>query len=102
MKAYETADQRVDRLVDRLLPGKEQREGCCGAEPGVQALHFRFACDMGQKARHFVCRAGICGTCTSRIISGEVAYFEDPLEDVSPGELLLCCSRPKTAIVFDL
>jgi len=50
----------------------------------------------------FSCRAGICGTCTSRIISGEVSYFEDPLEDLAQGELLLCCSRPKTAIVLDL
>ena len=50
----------------------------------------------------FVCRAGICGTCTSRIISGEVDYFEDPLEDPAQGELLLCCSRPKSAIVLDL
>lgn len=50
----------------------------------------------------FSCRAGICGTCTSRIISGDVSYFEDPLEDLGQGELLLCCSRPKTAIVLDL
>ena len=50
----------------------------------------------------FCCRAGICGTCTSRIISGEVSYFEDPLEDLAQGELLLCCSLPKTAIVLDL
>ena len=50
----------------------------------------------------FSCRAGICGTCASRIISGDVAYFEDPLDDVKPGELLLCCARPKTAIVLDL
>ena len=66
----------------------------------VQSL-LAFAEDQGL-APEFSCRAGICGTCTSRIISGEVAYFEDPLEDVSPGELLLCCSRPKTAIVLDL
>lgn len=60
-----------------------------------------FAEDQGLKP-DFSCRAGICGTCTSRIISGDVAYFEDPLEDLAQGELLLCCSRPKTAIVLDL
>ena len=60
-----------------------------------------FAEDHGLKPE-FSCRAGICGTCTSRIISGEVSYFEDPLEDLAQGELLLCCSRPKTAIVLDL
>jgi ferredoxin-NADP reductase len=60
-----------------------------------------FAEDHGLKPE-FSCRAGICGTCTSRIVSGEVSYFEDPLEDLAAGELLLCCSRPKTAIVLDL
>lgn len=60
-----------------------------------------FAEDHGLKPE-FSCRAGICGTCTSRIISGEVSYFEDPLEDLAQGELLLCCSLPKTAIVLDL
>jgi uncharacterized protein len=53
-------------------------------------------------APEFSCRAGICGTCTSRIISGDVSYFEDPLEDVAQGDVLLCCTRPKTAIVLDL
>jgi ferredoxin len=53
-----------------------------------------FAEDHGLKPE-FSCRAGICGTCTSRIISGEVSYFEDPLEDLAQGELLLCCSLPK-------
>lgn len=60
-----------------------------------------FAEDQGLKPE-FSCRAGICGTCTSRIISGDVSYFEEPLEDLALGELLLCCSRPKTAIVLDL
>lgn len=50
----------------------------------------------------FSCRAGICGTCKSHIVSGDVIYFEDPLDELEDGEVLLCCSRPKTAIVLDL
>ena len=51
----------------------------------------------------FSCRAGICGTCKSHMVSGEVSYFEDPLDDeMADGEVLLCCSRPKTAVVLDL
>ena len=69
-------------------------------DSAAQSL-LSFAEDQGLKP-DFSCRAGICGTCTSRIISGDVAYFEDPLEDLAQGELLLCCSRPKTAIVLDL
>lgn len=50
----------------------------------------------------FSCRAGICGTCVTRIISGEVNYFEEPLEELAAGEVLLCCSRPVTDIVLEL
>jgi ferredoxin-NADP reductase len=46
----------------------------------------------------FSCRAGVCSTCTSRLISGEVEYFEEPLTPPAPGELLLCCSRPRTSV----
>ncbi|WP_262269256.1 2Fe-2S iron-sulfur cluster-binding protein [Microvirga yunnanensis] len=48
----------------------------------------------------FSCRAGVCSTCTSRLISGEVEYFEEPLTHPGPGELLLCCSRPRTSVTI--
>ncbi len=48
----------------------------------------------------FSCRAGICGTCVQRIVSGDVTYFEDPLEELAQGEVLLCCSRPTTSVVL--
>lgn len=69
-------------------------------QPGSQSL-LSLAEDQGLKP-DFSCRAGICGTCTSRILSGEVSYFEEPLEELAPGEVLLCCSRPTTAVVLDL
>jgi ferredoxin-NADP reductase len=50
----------------------------------------------------FSCRAGICGTCKSRLVAGEVSYFEEPLDEPVAGEVFLCCSRPKGAIVLDL
>jgi len=50
----------------------------------------------------FSCRAGVCGSCEQGLISGEVDYFEDPLDEVAPGRVLLCCSRPKSSIVLDL
>lgn len=49
----------------------------------------------------FSCRAGVCSTCTSRLLSGEVEYFEQPLTPPVPGELLLCCSRPSTSVEID-
>jgi uncharacterized protein len=50
----------------------------------------------------FSCRAGICSTCKANLISGEVVYFEDPLDEVETGFALLCCSKPAGALVLDL
>ena len=69
-------------------------------DDSTQSL-LSFAEDLGLKP-DFSCRAGICGTCVSKIVSGDVTYFEDPLEELADGELLLCCSRPKSPVVLDL
>lgn len=70
-------------------------------DEAAQSL-LSFAEDHGLEPE-FSCRAGICGTCKSRMVSGEVTYFEDPLDDeMAANEVLLCCTRPKTAVVLDL
>ena len=50
----------------------------------------------------FSCRAGICNSCKCALVSGEVEYFEDPLNPPAPGEVLICCARPKGAVVLDI
>jgi ferredoxin len=50
----------------------------------------------------FSCRAGICSTCKSKLVSGKVTYFEEPLEDLEEGEALLCCSKPLSDVVIDI
>lgn len=50
----------------------------------------------------YSCRSGICNSCKSPLLEGEVAYFEQPLEQPSAGEVLLCCSRPLGRVVIDL
>ena len=60
-----------------------------------------FAEDQGVTPE-FSCRTGVCGTCRSGLLSGEVLHFEEPLDELNPGELLLCCARPKTSLVLDL
>lgn len=50
----------------------------------------------------FSCRAGICSTCKSRLVAGEVDYFEEPLETLAEGEVLLCCARPRGSVVLDI
>lgn len=52
----------------------------------------------------FSCRSGICGTCTTRILSGAVEYIEEPVAPRGQGEVLLCCSIPRgdADVVLDL
>mgnify|MGYP001259564161 CR=1 FL=1 len=40
------------------------------------------------------CRGGSCGSCETRLISGEVSYLDEPLYEPEPGNVLLCCSCP--------
>ncbi len=41
-------------------------------------------------------------SCSTRILSGEVEYFEDPLDEPPPGEVLLCCTRPRGSVTLDI
>ena len=50
----------------------------------------------------FSCRTGICHTCMSELIDGEVEYVTEPLDMPDPGCVLICCSRPKTNVVVNL
>ncbi|MCZ6830639.1 MAG: pyridoxamine 5'-phosphate oxidase family protein [Gammaproteobacteria bacterium] len=42
----------------------------------------------------YSCRSGICQTCATRVVDGEVGYAEPPMVDPEPGMALLCCSHP--------
>lgn len=50
----------------------------------------------------FSCRAGICGTCRTAAMAGEVDYFEEPIDPPDDGEILLCCARPRSDLMLDL
>ncbi|RFB83474.1 oxidoreductase [Rhizobium leguminosarum bv. trifolii] len=50
----------------------------------------------------FSCRAGICGSCLQTLVSGDVEYVEEPLNDPPPGRVLLCCAKPASSIILDL
>ncbi|QHS38007.1 2Fe-2S iron-sulfur cluster binding domain-containing protein [Alcaligenes faecalis] len=51
---------------------------------------------------NFNCRAGLCNTCMCTLVSGEVDYFEEPLDPVPEGKVLLCCSRPRGPVAVEL
>lgn len=47
----------------------------------------------------YSCRQGICGTCTCKLLEGEVEYLQTPVAAVDDGSVLICISRPKTSRV---
>jgi ferredoxin-NADP reductase len=47
------------------------------------------------------CRAGSCGTCQTRLLSGEVRYLDKPDCDIPTGHCLLCVGKPQSALVLD-
>ncbi len=42
----------------------------------------------------FSCRNGVCGSCATRKLSGEVVYRTQPSADHSDDEVLICCAVP--------
>ncbi|MEM5367792.1 2Fe-2S iron-sulfur cluster-binding protein [Paraburkholderia azotifigens] len=50
----------------------------------------------------FSCRIGICNTCVTRLVDGEVAYTETPLEPPAEGTVLLCCAKPSGSVTLAL
>lgn len=42
----------------------------------------------------FSCRGGSCGTCRTRLISGQVNYPQAPAEVPEEGQVLICCAVP--------
>jgi ferredoxin-NADP reductase/ferredoxin/predicted pyridoxine 5'-phosphate oxidase superfamily flavin-nucleotide-binding protein len=52
------------------------------------------------------CRNGVCGTCSTRVLAGEVTYRSPPSATVPAGEALVCCAVPAapgaTPVVLDL
>lgn len=50
----------------------------------------------------YQCRQGYCGSCRTRLISGEVGYHELPLAFIAPDEILPCCCTAKTNLTLDV
>lgn len=62
-------------------------------------LELAEACDVPVR---WSCRAGVCHSCESGLVSGAVAYGPEPLDQPAEGNLLVCCSRPIRDLVIDL
>jgi ferredoxin-NADP reductase/MOSC domain-containing protein YiiM/ferredoxin len=62
-------------------------------------LELAEACDVPVR---WSCRTGVCHTCETTLIAGNVDYSPDPVEPPAPGSVLICCARPSADLVLDL
>jgi ferredoxin-NADP reductase/MOSC domain-containing protein YiiM/ferredoxin len=62
-------------------------------------LELAEACDVPVR---WACRTGVCHTCESTLIAGDVEYSPDPVEPPADGSVLICCSQPHDDLVVDL
>jgi ferredoxin-NADP reductase len=62
-------------------------------------LELAEACDV---AVRWSCRTGVCHTCETALISGDVEYDPEPLDPPPKGDALVCCCRPRGEVALDL
>jgi ferredoxin-NADP reductase/MOSC domain-containing protein YiiM/ferredoxin len=62
-------------------------------------LELAESCDVPVR---WSCRTGVCQTCETTLIEGNVDYSPDPVEPPTAGSVFICCSRPRDDIVLDL
>jgi len=60
-----------------------------GDEPNLLAFAEAHGIDVDSG-----CRAGSCGSCVCKVVSGAVRYASQPDYDLAPGECLLCVGKP--------
>ena len=62
-------------------------------------LELAEACDVPVR---WSCRTGVCHTCETALIAGNVEYDPEPLDLPATGDALICCSRPRGEVILDL
>jgi ferredoxin-NADP reductase/MOSC domain-containing protein YiiM len=62
-------------------------------------LELAEACDVPVR---WSCRTGVCHTCETTLIAGDLDYNPDPVEPPADGSALICCSQPRDDVVLDM
>jgi ferredoxin-NADP reductase/MOSC domain-containing protein YiiM/ferredoxin len=62
-------------------------------------LELAEACDVPVR---WACRTGVCHTCETTLIAGDLKYDPDPVEPPGDGSALICCSQPNNDVAIDL
>ncbi len=62
-------------------------------------LELAEACDVPVR---WSCRSGVCHSCETGLIAGNVGYDPQPIDEPAEGNFLVCCSQPSSDLVIDL
>jgi ferredoxin-NADP reductase len=62
-------------------------------------LDLADACDVPTR---WSCRTGVCHTCVTPLLFGDVTYSPEPLEPPAEGQVLICRAQPATEIALDM
>jgi ferredoxin-NADP reductase/MOSC domain-containing protein YiiM len=101
--------------LERAAPAPHPPAGRRGAGPAVTfsrsgltvpwdeshgtLLELAEACDVPVS---FGCRNGVCHSCESGLLSGEVGYVIEPLERPDDTKVLVCCAAPVAPVTLEL
>jgi ferredoxin-NADP reductase/ferredoxin len=62
-------------------------------------LELAEACDVPVR---WSCRTGVCHTCETTLIAGNLDYSPEPVEAPADGSALICCAQPHDDVILDL
>jgi ferredoxin len=62
-------------------------------------LELAEACDVPVR---WSCRTGVCHTCETGLIAGNLRYSPEPIDPPAEGRALICCSTPQTDVELNL
>ncbi|HUK59229.1 MAG TPA: MOSC and FAD-binding oxidoreductase domain-containing protein [Stellaceae bacterium] len=62
-------------------------------------LELAEACDVSVR---WACRTGVCHTCETGLVLGDVSYRPEPIDAPAEGNVLICCCQPTSDLVIDL
>ncbi|HUK07273.1 MAG TPA: MOSC and FAD-binding oxidoreductase domain-containing protein [Stellaceae bacterium] len=97
--------------IKQSVRGPETQPDCgtevIFARSGVTVLWSRCESPLLELAEEnsvaidFGCRAGSCGTCVTRLLSGTVRYLHEPNAPLESGEILPCIAVPAEPVSLD-
>jgi len=67
--------------------------------------HYGAILELAEACRvpvRWSCRTGVCHTCETGLVSGQVEYEPEPIDAPAAGNVLVCCARPTGDLVVDL